>query len=100
MQTTRTLSALAAALTLSLATPALASAAREHGGVTAANASPTAHIEVWLGPTHDQAHSAARYIQLGGPVIRLHHVAASHPRSTRCRPSNACSLIRLVQETA
>lgn len=99
MQTTRTLSALAAALTLSLTTPALASAAREHGGVTAANRSPTAHIEVWLGPTHDQAHRARRAHRAHRPVIRLHHVAASHPRPTRCRLSNACSLARLVQET-
>ena len=99
MQATRTLSALAAALTLSLTTPALASAAREHGSVTAANTSPTAHIEPWLGPSHDPAHRAHRYIQLGGSVMRLHHVAASHPGSTRCRPSNACSLFRLVQET-
>ena len=96
MQTTRTLSALAAALTLSLTTPALASSAREHG--SAANASPTAHIEVWLAPTHHHAHSAHRYIELGGPMIRLHRVAASHPRPTRCRLSNACSLFRLVQE--
>jgi hypothetical protein len=97
--TTRTLSALAAALTLSLTTPALASAAREHGGVTAANASPTAHI---VGPTQNPAHSAHRahsYIQPGGPMIRLHDVGASHPRSTHCRPSNACSLIRLVSES-
>jgi hypothetical protein len=102
MQTTRTLSALAAALTLSLTTPALASPARDLVGATAANASPTAHIEPWLGPTQNPAHSAHRahsYIQLGGPMIRLHDVGASHARPTHCRPSNACSLIRLVQET-
>ena len=74
MHTTRTLSALAAALTLSLTTPALASAASEHGRVTAASAAPTAHIEAWLGSTHHRAHRAHRahgYIQPGGPMIRV-----------------------------
>ena len=124
MQTTRTLSALAAALTLSLTTPALASAARGHGSVTAANAPPTAHIEAWLAPTHHRAHRAHRshsYIQPGGPMIRvktsssrcaantmhagpvtllcLRHNPAVDPRPMGCPESSTCTLARIVTES-
>ena len=114
----------AAALTLSLTTPVLASAAPEHSGVTAANASATAHIEPWLGPTHDPAHRAHRahsYIQSGGPMIRvktsssrcaantmhagpvtllcLRHNPAGDPRPTGCPESSTCTLARIVTES-
>lgn len=120
------LTAITAAVTLSLAAPALASPTRDLDGTTAATASPTAHIEPWLGPTHDPAHHAHRahsYIQMGGPMIRvnarsgqcgsdtqpianlavaicLHDAVAAQSRPTHCRISSTCKLARLVREWA
>ena len=123
LRPTGRVTAITAALTLSLAGSALASPARDLDGATAATASPTAHIEPWLGFTHDPArcaHRAHSYIQPGGPMILVtsfgqrgsdarpighiavaicvHHAIAARSRPTHCRMSSTCRLARLVRE--